>query len=152
MPDVFISYSTKDQQVADFVCRHLKAENIDVFMAAQSLQPGQEWTEAIKTALRNSKTIVVLASKAAMQSPFVMFETGGALFIEGKEIWPIIWDLDPRELPEWLRRYQALDLRTLPNVEAFAGHLKQLASQINRDKLIGLGIVAAIIWAIARFG
>jgi hypothetical protein len=29
MPDVFISNSTKDQEVADFVCRHLKAENID---------------------------------------------------------------------------------------------------------------------------
>jgi hypothetical protein len=122
-------------------------------MAAQSLQPGQEWTEAIKAALRNSKTIVLLASSAALKSSFVMLEAGGALFLEGKKIWPVIWDVEPAELPEWLRRYQVLDLRKLPNAEQeFVGHLKHLAGQINRDKLIGWGIVAAIIFAIAKFG
>jgi hypothetical protein len=152
MPDVFVSYSTKDQQIADFVYRHLQAEGIGVFMAAASLQPGQEWTETIKANLRDSKTVVVLASKIAMQSPFVMFEAGGALFAEGKKIVPIIWDLDPKDLPTWLGRYQALDLRALPNWDAFAAHLKQIAGQINRDKLIGLGVVGAILFLLAKFG
>lgn len=151
MPDVFISYSTKDQRIADFVYRHLQTEGISVFMAAASLQPGQDWTETIKRNLRESRTIVVLASRAAMQSPFVMFEAGGALFAEGKRVIPIIWDLSPTELPAWLGRYQALDLRALPSSEAFVGHLKEIASQINRDKLIGLGIVGAIIFALAKF-
>lgn len=150
MPDVFISYSTKDQALADFVYRHLRTEGVSVFMAAASLQPGLEWTEAIKANLRDSKTVVVLASKAAMQSPFVMLETGGAFFAEGKNIIPVIWDLDPRELPSWLARYHALDLRKLPSTEAFVGHLKDLAGQIYRDKLIGWGILAGILVALAN--
>lgn len=150
MPDVFISYSTKDQSLADFVYRHLQAERVSVFMAAASLQPGQEWTEVIKGNLRDSKTVVVLASKAAMQSPFVMLESGGAFFAEGKKIIPVIWDLEPRELPAWLARYQTLDLRKLPSSEAFVGQLKDLAGQINRDKLIGWGILAGILVALAK--
>lgn len=68
MSAVFISYSTKDQNLADFVYRHLEAEGVEVFMAAASLQPGQDWTEAIKQNLRASKTVIVLASKQAIAS------------------------------------------------------------------------------------
>jgi hypothetical protein len=150
MADVFISYSTKDQELADFVYRHLLAEGISVFMAAASLQPGQEWTETIKANLRASKTVVILASREAMRSPFVMFETGGALFLEGKRIVPIVWDIAIAELPSWLSRYQALDLRKLPHWEAVAAELKQIADQINREKLIGLGIVGAIFLLLSR--
>lgn len=152
MPDVFISYSTKDQAIADFVHRHLIAEGIGVFMAAASLQPGQDWTETIKTNLRESKTVVVLASKAAMKSHFVMFEAGGALFAEGKRIVPITWDMDPSELPAWLSKYHALDLRKLPNADAFISQLRQIASKINQDKLVGLAVVGAIFFALAKWG
>ncbi len=150
MPDVFISYSTKDQQVADFVYRHLQAEGISVFMAAASLQPGQEWTDTIKANLRDSKTVVILASKAAMQSPFVMLEAGGALFIEGKKIIPMIWDIEVTELPAWLARYQVLDIRKVAEGNAFVLELKKIASQINRDKFVGLAILGAILFALSR--
>ena len=152
MPDVFISYSTKDQEIANFVHRHLQTEGISVFMAAASLQPGQEWTEAIKANLREAKTVVILASRAAMQSPFVMLEAGGALFAEGKKLIPIIWDLEPSELPSWLGRYQAMDLRRFANWDAVGIQLKQIASQINRDKWIGLAVVGAIFFALAKLG
>lgn len=150
MPNVFISYSTKDQGLADFVFRHLRAENIDVFMAAASLRPGEDWTEAIKSNLRNSKTIITLASKAAMASPFVMLEAGGAMFLEGKQIIPVIWDMEPTELPNWLSRYQALDLRKLPHSEALVAELKQVADKIKRDQLIGLGVLGAILFVISK--
>lgn len=150
MADVFLSYSTKDQGLADFVFRHLKAESIDVFMAAASLRPGEDWTEAIKANLRNAKTVIVLASKVAMASPFVLFEAGGALFIEGKRIIPIIWDMEPAELPVWLSRYQVLDLRRLPHSEALVAELKQVADKIKRDQLIGLGVLGVILFAISR--
>ena len=150
MPDVFVSYSTKDQGLADFVFRHLKAESVDVFMAAASLRPGEDWTETIKANLRNAKTVIVLASKVAMASPFVMLETGGALFLEGKRIIPVIWDMEPTGLPSWLSRYQVLDLRKLPHSEALVAELKQVADKIKRDQLIGLGVLSAILYAIAK--
>lgn len=150
MPSIFISYSTKDQNLADFVFRHLKAEGVEVFMAAASLSPGQDWAETIKQNLRASNTVIVLASKASISSPFVLFEAGGAFFLEGKKIIPIIWDIEPTELPAWLSRYQALDLRRLPHAQAFVAHLHEVAEKIKRDQLIGLGIVGALIFALAK--
>lgn len=118
-------------------------------MAAASLQPGQDWTEAIRQNLRASKTVIVLASRQAITSPFVLFEAGGAFF-EGKEIMPIIWDVEPKELPAWLSRYQALDLRRLPHAQAFAEQLKGVADKIKRDQLIGLGILGAVLFALSK--
>ena len=54
MPDVFISYSTKDEQLAQFVKRHLVDEQLDVFLASISLRPGERWTPQILSALRKS--------------------------------------------------------------------------------------------------
>ena len=39
MPDVFISYSSHDEEFAQFLHRHLAAEGLDVFLASVSLAP-----------------------------------------------------------------------------------------------------------------
>lgn len=88
MADVFVSYSSKDQGLADFVYRHLQMENIDVFMAAASLGPGDEWSETIKANLRSAKTVIILASRTAINAPFVLFEAGGAVFLNDKKSSP----------------------------------------------------------------
>ena len=45
MSDVFISYSTKDQKLADSIFSHLTAERLNVFMASISLKLGKSWSE-----------------------------------------------------------------------------------------------------------
>jgi hypothetical protein len=150
MPDVFISFSTKDQPLADVVYRHLKAEGIDAFMSAASLQPGQRWTDEIRNALRNSKTVVLLASRAACESAYVLQEVGGAFFAEGKTIIPIIWDIEPESLPGWMGQYHALDLRKMPDASGLGNALSQIANRIKSEKLKGLAVVAGILYLLSK--
>ena len=41
MPDVFISYSAKDEGLAQFVREHLVRKELDVFLASISLKTGE---------------------------------------------------------------------------------------------------------------
>jgi len=149
MTDVFISYTSADQRLADFVFRHLKAESVAVFMASVSLQPGQDWTAEIRRHLRDSSRVLFLASRVACGSPYVQQELGGAFF-SGKAVIPVIWEIAPEQLPGWIDRSQALDLRRLPDAAGLATALKGIAGQIHSEKLVGLGIVAGALFLLSR--
>jgi len=47
MPNAFISYSSKDEELAMQLHGVLKIAGIDTFIAAISIAPGANWTEAI---------------------------------------------------------------------------------------------------------
>lgn len=143
MPHVFISYSSQDSGLAQFVQRHLIAEGIGVFLAPISLSPGDHWpTETINN-LRCSTWVVFLASRAACQSPFVQQELGGAVY-GGKVIVPIVWDMSPSELPGWVQQYQAVDLRGA-TPHAFSAKIGDIAKSIKGDINIGRLIIAIIV-------
>lgn len=142
MPDCFISYSSQDTELANFVHSELARHRVDAFMASASLQPGQHWSPTILNNLRSANWVILLASRAAVSSVFVNQEIGGAL-INSKVLIPIIWDISPNELPGWARNVQAIDLREsmlgLPNqVAAIANRINQKKT---RDLLILVGIV-----------
>src|SRR5215213_336592 len=101
MPDCFISYSSNDQLLANFIHSELTRQNLSVFMASVSLRLGEDWTEAIKANLKASSWVILLASRAACQSAFVLQETGMALATD-KRLIPILWDINPSELPGWV--------------------------------------------------
>ena len=145
MPDCFISYSSTDQQFASYVRDELQRRNLDVFMASASLVPGSQWAPEILTALRNSSWVILLASRAACQSAFVNQEIGGAL-VSSKKLVPIIWDMEPSELPGWASRFQALNLRGLDAYQARA-QIGKIATRIKQQKTQGLMIGAALFAA-----
>jgi hypothetical protein len=150
MSDVFISYSTLDQELADFVEHHLKADGVSVFLASASLSPGDVWSETIRKALRLSKTVVLLASRNACKSEYVRQEFGGAFFAEGKTIIPIVWDMKPEELPGWMKQFHAIDLRKYQHPEEFVAELKAVSGKIKLDKFVGLGVLAAILVLVSK--
>src|SRR5260370_40059547 len=106
MPDCFISYSSQDQELANFVHSELSRPGVNAFMASASLQPGQHWSAEILNNLRGSNWVILLASRAACSSAFVNQEIGGAL-LDSKRLIPIIWDIDPNELPGWAKSVQS---------------------------------------------
>lgn len=131
MPDCFISYSTQDEELANFVHSELRRFGVVPFMASASLQPGQHWPSETLSNLQASNWVILLASRAACSSAFVNQEIGGAL-LSSKRLIPIIWDISPSELPGWASGVQAIDLRGsmlgLPN------QVSHIASQINQEK------------------
>jgi hypothetical protein len=146
MPDVFVSYSVKDKEIAEFLSKHLSDEGLDVFRAPLSLSPGERWDEIILKNLKSSPWVLFLASKAACASPIVQQEVGVALGAQ-KNLVPVVWDMDPSELPGWVRNVHALDLRNTSLLDARTQVLK-IAERIKANKTNGFLIVAFVIVAI----
>lgn len=142
MPDVFISYSAKDEELAQFVREHLLKKNLDVFLASISLEIGKHWTPQIMDSLRNSDWFFLLASKNALASPNVQLEVGGALFGK-KKLVPIIWDVQPHDLPRWVADYQGLIL-TNATIENINLQISQLAEKVRADKVKGQLVAGAV--------
>ena len=138
MADLFISYAREDAAVAQAFYKHLTAAGLRVFLDTASLAPGSQWSQKLREELRAAHTVLVLASRKAMQSAMVNQESGAAT-LNDKKVIPVVWDMDPSQLPGWLREYQALDLR--PNdaqqirsrVESF---IQQLARQKQQRQVI----------------
>lgn len=150
MSDCFISYSTHDQHIANFIYSELVGHGLDVFMASVSLKPGEHWSQQIFANLQASSWVIFLASKSASQSPYVQQELGMALGANKKLI-PIVWDMFPSELPGWVNRTHALDLRnaTIPLIKS---RIAEIANSIHQDKQKGFLIAAAVVAAIIISG
>lgn len=143
MPDIFISYSVKDEEFATLVRKHLSAHDLNVFFAPISLTAGEHWTPQIIEALNGSEWVFLLASKNALASPSVQQEVGGAIFAK-KKLVPIMWDIQPSELPRWVSDHQGLVL-TGNSMENINAQMSELASKVKASKVNGLLVAAAAL-------
>ena len=148
MTDVFISYASTDEPLARYIHDHLVNDKVSAFLAAISVRPGMEWEPHIRANLWQSPWVFFLASRAACQSAYVQQEMGGA-WVSSKKIVPVVWEMDPKELPGFLSKYHALDLRR-STVEHLQAEISSIAGQIKAEKLGGLfalgAMVAGAIW------
>ena len=150
MPDCFISYSSIDNTLAQFVNQELTRQGLSVFMASMSLNAGDNWSDVILGNLKASSWVIFLASKEACKSAYVLQETGMALIL-GKKLVPIVWDINPSELPGWVNQHQALNLKdaTIPLIQT---RIAEIAKAIHEDKLKGLLIAGAITFGLIWLG
>lgn len=143
MPDVFISYSVQDEKLARFVCDHLIHQKLNVFLASISLEAGHKWTPQIFQALKDSKWVFFLASEAALKSHNVQQELGAALITE-KKIVPIMWDIEPAQLPAWIGQYQGLCLKGQP-MDNIKQQVAALSAKVKADKVQGMWVAGAML-------
>lgn len=66
--DVFISYSSKDKEVADAVCAGLEGRGIGCWIAPRDIVAGVDWGAAIVDAISASKVMVLIYSGNANTS------------------------------------------------------------------------------------
>ena len=76
---VFISYSTKDTEVANAVCKALEAEDVICWIAPRDILPGEEYADAIIEALNNCQLFLVILSEESNSSPQVRREVERAV-------------------------------------------------------------------------
>lgn len=150
MPDIFISYSKVDHELAKFLLKHLREENLDVFIAPITIDPGETWRDDILDNLREADWLIFLASQEACKSPYVQQELGAALGLE-KTIVPIIWDMAPEELPGWINQKQALDLRGATSIEIKA-EVRRIAKRVKADIRKGYLIAGLVVAGIILLG
>lgn len=72
--DVFISYSSHDQKVADAVCAGLESDSIRCWIAPRDVPPGANYGATIVDALAAAKVVVLIFSSKANSSSQVVRE------------------------------------------------------------------------------
>ena len=77
--DVFISYSSKNKQVADAICSGLEQRKIRCWIAPRDVPPGGNYGEAIVHAIAGCKVVVLVYSNAVNLSAAVMREAERAM-------------------------------------------------------------------------
>jgi hypothetical protein len=77
--DVFISYASSDKPIADGVCARLEAARLRCWVAPRDILPGQDWGEAILSAIEASSALVLVFSARANGSSHVKREVERAI-------------------------------------------------------------------------
>jgi hypothetical protein len=126
--DIFISYAHADTAFAKRLARGLTREGVTGFLDQADIAAGAPWGDAVRNALETSKTLVLVLSKSALASNYVLAELGAAEAL-GKPI--IVVKLPdeplPKPLPPFLDRRQILRTDGLSEGEIAAKVRRQLA-------------------------
>lgn len=71
---VFISFSSKEQDRAEEVCKFLETNGISCFISSRDLIPGEEYARQLVDNMDSADAVVLVMSKAANESPHVLRE------------------------------------------------------------------------------
>lgn len=85
--DVFISYSSKNEAIAEQLCAVIEQSELVCWMAPRNLRPGSKFAREIVEAIQNCSVMLLIFSDASNQSEHVENEITIA-FNEGKTIIP----------------------------------------------------------------
>ena len=108
--DVFISFSTKDQDKVQPIYDKLTAFGLRVFMSTRVVRPGQPLSRTVTKALMNSQHFLVYWSRSAAESGWV--ESECEMFfgqchvkdINGRVMFPVLdSEGDRKTLPAYLK-------------------------------------------------
>lgn len=94
MPQVFVSHCTQDAEFAQRIARALRASGVDVWIAPDSIHPGETFVDAIERGLGSTTHFVIVMSPDAVESNWVKLELNTAIRLERDgqlEISPILY-------------------------------------------------------------
>lgn len=146
MPYCFICYSDQDEPIAEFIYNEICRLNFSAYKAKVSLETDEKWSHRTFRKLKNSEWVIFLASRRACSSTVENPEVGDSL-LASKNLVPIVWDMDPSELPEWAKEVQVLDLRG-STMQELQNQIEEIADMNKQDKLDGLRILSIVILAL----
>ncbi|PXY03184.1 hypothetical protein DF185_03625 [Marinifilum breve] len=97
--DVLISYSSKDEKIANAICNKLEQNKIRAWVAPRDITPGKSYAAEINNAIKNTKCVVLIFNSHSFSSQWVRKEIERAVGY-GKIIIPFL--LENLELDdEW---------------------------------------------------
>ena len=144
MPNIFISYSHKDEKFAEIIESSLLESGAEVFLSGSRLEGGDYWEEEIWDNLKDADFFIFLASKDSISRDYPKFELGGAYYDE-KNILPVLIDIAPHQLPSIIKKIQAIDLRG-HSPEEIEMVMLEKGKKIYWDEIKSSAILASLIF------
>ena len=126
--DVFVSYSTEDREIAEDLTNRLRALQLTVFMAHDTITTGPTWRSQVGIALRRCTVAVLLLSNRSLQSDWVRYEMG-AIWALNKPAAPALIDCNLSQLPELVRDFQARAVPTAADRAFFCHEVERLVRE-----------------------
>lgn len=114
-PNIFVSHSSKDKNIAVRLATDLNFVGVDVWLDQWELQIGQSLTDEIANAMDTSRYIAILITANYNKSVWTKTEYKKALSREQKEGRPVMLPLivgEAAEVPDFLEDKIYVDLRT----------------------------------------
>jgi formylglycine-generating enzyme required for sulfatase activity len=119
---VFVSHATADADFAHRLSDDLRAEGWRVWIAPESIRPGEKWVEAIERGLDTSSVFVVALTPAAVASKWVRTETNAAInLLHDDKIRFLSLDVAEAQVSALWRQFQYITFRR--SYEAGLGEL-----------------------------
>ena len=95
MPDVYVSYSSMDKDIADNVVSYLEERGITCWYAPRDIPPGSYWETSISTAISSCKVFLLIYGQNSSQSDQVARELGNAESLQHVSVIPYRIDETP---------------------------------------------------------
>lgn len=125
-PMVFVSYSSKEFEIAEQIRRRIEAAGVATWMAPASIEGGTSYAEQIPRAIRTCGLFVLVLSPKAMASIWVSREVDRALN-EGKRILPFV--IEDAPLSDEYKFYLT-NVQRYPAYQDFEGELARMIGDI----------------------
>jgi hypothetical protein len=109
---VFLSHSHKDRWIARQCARLIEEAakpHVEVFFDEKDIEGGQPIPDSIRMGIEKCDEFVVLLSRYSKDRPWVLIEVGAAWGLR-KPIVAIVDKIGPKEMPDILNPYKAIDL------------------------------------------
>jgi hypothetical protein len=123
---VFISHSSSDKWVARQISRQLDEFGVDSFLDEKDIETGDSIDQTIQEHLSDCDELLMLLSPAALDSPWVLIEVGGAKALK-KRLVPILLHVGTNDLPAPLATGLARDLN---DIESYYEEIRRRNEEI----------------------
>jgi streptogramin lyase len=130
--DIFISYSRAQFYFAESLAHELHARGVGTWFDAVQLVPGTSWQQSLQEALDTCQCLVLIASRAALNSAYVREEWQTALAAH-KPIYVVLFEAV--RLPPELQNASIFDFRK--NFDTKVAQLEQLIKRgsVHKDRV-----------------
>ncbi|MBA3848608.1 MAG: hypothetical protein C0502_01260 [Opitutus sp.] len=150
MHHVFISYSSRDSEIARRLHAKLTTIGMMPFLAEVDLAGGATWKCEIIDRLRGADSVFFLATPNSCRSQAVAHEIGACIALD-KRFVPLLCGVKPADLPEWVDDKQAIDLQ---DTRQLTRVLSGISERIEKEKflmaLIAVGLIAIVVMALVN--
>ena len=83
-PQVFLAFSFKDKEFANWLAKTLQERGIRTWLASQEIKPSDDWQSKVKESLKKSGYFLAIISNSSVKSYWTLWEFQMAIEREKK--------------------------------------------------------------------